>query len=344
MACLDTDAAEPRAPVAGPVVMLRHRFPDPRPVLDLSGVQGSPDWLKRDGLIGASVFPTVLRCFRHNDLAEMLLAMAADARTRMAGRSALLIPRRAFPEEGPTPPMQKGSATERDVLRLVHADVGLPVLPGQVFFAPAPYNFIRVSLDGEVATSSTRVLVEAKSMMEPPYGGVFPDIPALYRILQCQLQCAVTGAEFCVLAVAYLDSPEWEEQAVRAPVTGLWPRGRGAAVVKLCRGWAQFRDSIDAPTSVHELYTIKADKAFGQLLFALLGRLHEIAMRVANDDLPATVEAVNAAVDVVMTPTTMGALASAEKTCTRGISLELKPHLASSNLDTDVVYVPVLGV
>jgi hypothetical protein len=287
------------------------------------------------------MFATVLRTYRADDIVFSVLEMARAVRKReMPFMPPLVIPCRPYPSSGPTPIMERGTALERRVLELVASTVGLPVLPGQVYHCDhAPY--IRVSLDGEVATSSARVLVEAKSVSAPPSGGEFPESPHLYWILQCLLQCYVTGAPYAILAVAYMDTPEWEDRCVVAPVTPHWPKGRGDALRKECRGWAAFRKQRGLPLDVAQLYTITAMPEFGAAVFGTLAALRGIAMNVALGHLSPTVAAVGEHINEVLSVDCMARLKAAAVCCTPGISDALETHLSAACIDTDTTIIPV---
>jgi hypothetical protein len=328
---------EKTPPTIGPVTCIRHTFPVPAPVRGPEGVQGDPAWLSRDHLFGASIFPTVLRTFRADEVVYVVLSMAA------ALSHAVVLPPRRFEQFSGTPATRKGSALEGCICAWVGRILGLPVLPGQVYYAAAPHTYVRVSLDGEVATTAARILVEAKCMFMPDAEALTCGRPPLYRLLQCQLQCAVVGAPYCLLCTAYLDTPEWEAVALAEPVSAHWPAGRGKAVVATCRGWAAYRDATGQPRDALRIVTVIADRDLGQALLRLLAGLRAVARAVAEGTIASSVAAVDAAVSAVLTPAALGALSVAYDRFVDGVAPEIAPFLAPEHLDTDVAYVPVVG-
>ncbi len=117
----------------------------------------------------------------------------------------------------------------------LQAELGVATVPGEVHVPPG-CEWVRVSLD---RTTLRGVVVECKSVLAPPHGAAFPAAPPLAYTLQCGIQMAVTGAPAALLAMAYVDAPEWEREveaanAAAAAAAGGWvsrtPNWQGVSV------------------------------------------------------------------------------------------------------------------
>lgn len=212
--------------------------------LGAEGVQRSPEWLAtRPWYFGAS---SPCAAFGVFDLREDLNpGMSGDFPTALMAMAEVVqgadgtgAPATCGPPDpvmAPPPPgvaMRKGTCLEDRVAARVEWVLRIPTIPGGVYVDPVrPY--IRVSLD---RTTVWGLPIELKSTLRPPSGGVV-DTPPFYYVLQCLMQARVVGAPAALLAICYLDTPEYEEEARREAGAPSPLRARVDDVPRMCELW-----------------------------------------------------------------------------------------------------------
>lgn len=278
-------------------------------VTDASGVQRSPEWLNsRLDFFGASTTSSALLVFaRPSEFARGLpddfvtTLMAKGARVQGEGSLAGPPPPKVFPRKVPGVAMAKGVALEDCVAAKVEQATGIVTIPGGVYIMrSAPY--IRVSLD---RITGHGLPVELKCQLRPPTRP--DDPPPFYYVLQTLLQAMAVGAPGGLLAMAYLDAPEFEAAAEKEAPHPL--EASVADVGHMCALWRSMCDAgtvtapgLDprdprGPYDTLALYSVTRSLDSDLVLGGIYAEAHALVQRIAAcpRDTPMTYEDVEAA-------------------------------------------------
>ena len=315
--------------------------------LGTEGVQRSPEWLTtRQAYFGASSPCAAFGVFdlraelnpgMSGDFPTALMAMAQVVQSK-DGTGAVPTCGPPDPVMPPPPPgvaMRKGTCLEDRAAAMVEWVLRIPTIPGGVYVDPArPY--IRVSLD---RTTVWGLPIELKSTLRPPCGGKV-DTPPFYYVLQCLMQARVVGAPAALLAICYLDAPEYEEEAKKEARDPSSLRARVDDVPHMCELWRAQRREKFAGADPHPGYadtldvftvtrTARADafldglyKEAWDLVCTIAGRARECPMayaevRTAWTRVVTTRGGVATAQEVAAECTQMGVVASVSQWLTR---------------------------